>query len=340
MTIDLELIDGGDPIRLQAAAWFARLRADDVSDADRRQWQAWANADHRHRAAYERLERLWSSLGEHAPAPEIARRLATAPPHASPAGPDSRRRLRWIGAFAVAATIALAAIGGWTLLPGAKSEREYATDIGEQRRMTLEDGTRVTLDTGTRLRVDYSGRERRLVLEQGRAFFEVAKENRPLSVYTEHGGVRAIGTQFEVYRHDRDMDVLLVEGQVMLSMSGGSGPEVAMQAGHKARLGMDAGAAPRIEPVRRADMPPWLSGRLVFEDASLHDVVAEFNRYSRQQMVLTDARLSKIHITGVFRNDGTQAFLGALQDTYPVIVDTSMPGVLRLRHLSADTPRG
>jgi transmembrane sensor len=332
MTTDLELIDGGDPIRLQAATWFARLRADDVSEADRRQWQAWANADHRHRTAYERLERLWSSLGEHAPAPDIGRRLATAVRSDAPATASARRRpRRWIAALAVAAAVAMAAVGAWTLLPVDEPALEYVTAIGEQRRMTLEDGTRVTLDTGTRLRVEYSERERRLILDQGRAFFEVAKEARPLFVQTVHGDVRAVGTQFEVYRHEGDMEVLLVEGKVMLSTGDGAGTAVAMLAGHKARLGPDHGNRPLVEALPGAGAPPWLSGRLVFDDASLREVVDEFNRYSHRQIVLTDARLSDVHITGVFRNDGMHAFLGALRDAYPILVDTSTPGLVRLQ---------
>lgn len=336
MNPDLKVVARGDPIRQQAAAWFARLRADDLSEAETRRWRAWLDEDPRHRSAYERLERLWSAVGEFAPAPEIARRLDAG------AGPETRNaaggagRRRWAGwRAAAAAAVTAAAIGTWTLsrLPMA-ADAEYVTAVGEHRSMTLEDGTRVTLDTDTRLRVAYSDKARDMTLERGRAFFRVAKDARPLSVHAGRGSVRALGTEFEVYRHERELEVALIEGEVLLLPADGDDAAqapVRMAAGQRARLG-DGSAAPRIEALRTTAPPAWLSGRLVFEDTPLPEVAAEFNRYNHDRIVLDGDRLSQVRITGVFRNDAVQAFVGALCEAYPIAMDASVPGVLRLRH--------
>jgi len=360
MSRDLHVIDGGDPIRHQAAAWFARLRADDLSESERCQWQAWMDADPRHRAGYQRLELLWSGLGAHAPAREIAERLdaigsggggnrggggdnAGSSSGGRPTGlvPSRRAAGRRRFALATAAMLGLAAIGAWQWWPAAgdSAPLQYATDVGEQRRLTLKDGTRVTLDTDTRLHVAYTAQERRLVLDKGRAFFEVAKGRRPLVVYTAHGGVRAVGTEFEVYRHDHSTEVALVEGEVLLSGASAATEPLPMQAGHRASLRQDTDV-PQVKPLHDTHVPPWLSGRLVFENTALPEVVAEFNRYSRRPMVLGDAQLADIHITGVFRSDGMHAFIGALRDAYPVSVDGSQPEVVRLVRVGGVGPRG
>ena len=55
---ELTLIHNNDPAGQEAAAWFARLRADDVSEADRQRHGRWMETSPDHRAAYQRVERL------------------------------------------------------------------------------------------------------------------------------------------------------------------------------------------------------------------------------------------------------------------------------------------
>lgn len=327
----LHLIDGGDPIRRQAAGWFARLRADDVSDGDRRRWQQWLTRDPRHRDAYERIERLWSGLGEYAPHPEIERRLQAG---ATAAKPAPRRRSRWTG-LAAAASLVVAIFAGWQLWPRpAPPDVHYATAVGELRTVTLADGSRISLDTDTRLRVRYSDDERRIALDRGRAFFRVAKEHRPLSVYTGSGSVQAVGTEFEVYRHDEEIEVTLVEGRVrLLSPEDAATPRktlATLDAGQRARFGKRR-PVPQIETVAQAMAPTWLSGRLVFDDTPLAAVVAEFNRYSQRRIVLGDAALEQVRISGVFRSDDPNAFIEALHASYAISAAETPAGEVALR---------
>lgn len=332
MSVTLRPIEGGDPVRAQAAAWFARLRADDVTDAQIRQCRAWLATDPRHRQAYERLEHLWSTLGNHAPQPEITRRM-TPPATTGTVARAGRSRLRWAG---TAAAVTLLAMTAWAILrPVEPAPATYVTAVGEHRSMVLADGTRVTLDTDTHLTVAYTGHARDLALERGRAFFDVATDPRPLSVHTVHGSVRALGTEFEVSWHPDTLEVSLIEGQLLLQPAvQGQQVATAMHAGQRVRFDAES-TAYHMEAIRPVP-PAWLSGRLVFVDASLDEVVSEFGRYSHRALVLEGDRLDDIRISGVFRSDGLQTFLGALADTYPVAVDTSVDGVLRLHE--TETP--
>jgi len=47
----------------QAAGWLARLRADDVSATDLREFSAWLAMNEANRAAFERMLELWRDLG-------------------------------------------------------------------------------------------------------------------------------------------------------------------------------------------------------------------------------------------------------------------------------------
>src|SRR3546814_6073782 len=76
--------------------------------------------------------------------------------------------------------------------------QRYATAIGQQHDVALEDGSRVRLDTNSALVVRYSRKHRDVVLERGRAQFDVAHApQRPFTVHAGPGTVRAVGTQFQ-----------------------------------------------------------------------------------------------------------------------------------------------
>lgn len=316
-----------EPIRRQAAAWFARLRADDVSRSDRERWKAWLESDPRHRDAYTRLERLWSGFGEHAPQPEIAQRVRAV---ASSPAPAARRPGRlWKRSLAAVASIAMGVLVAWWLLPTAE-DLHYRTAIGEQAAFVLPDGSRLNLDTDTRVRVRYDNHRRELLLENGRAFFRVAPEARPFTVHTDDGSVRALGTEFEVYRLADAIEVTLTEGRVqLLGANDGGTPLATLAPGQRARYGRQL-SQPTIETVPVGAIPAWVSGRLVFDDQPLAEAVAEFNRYTRHRIVLQGETLAAMHISGVFRSDDPRAFVEALRDGYALGLATGPQGELIL----------
>lgn len=321
MTVDkLHIATTNDPVRHTAAAWFARMRADDVSERERGEFQRWLAEEPRHRTVYEHLEMLWSDLGAHAGTPEIATRLHAISARRFPAA-RSRPPRRHVAIWSVAALLLIAAlVTGWALWPTWQPTPQlYATGTGERRTLLLEDGSRVTLDTDTRLSVTFSQRTRQLTLVHGRAFFHVAKDpDRPFLVTTPDGIVRATGTQFSVYEHNADIEVTLVEGHVVVtphSPSNHRGTAIAMRAGQRLLMGKGY-PVPLLESARVNTDTAWLSGKLVFDDAPLPSAIAEFNRYTTDKIVIGDDSLRSIHVTGVFRVDDNRSFVDALKISY------------------------
>lgn len=310
------VIEGSSEAARQAAAWFARLRADDASELDRQQWQRWMAQDASHRQAYAQLESLWSGLGSFAPTPEIAGRVRRA--QAQPERSTWRRPGRWLAA--TAALLLALVLGRQLLVVPPAPDLVYSTSKGERRSVQLADGSRVDLDSGATLHVRFDAQTRRLILRHGRAFFRVAHEARPLRVETEAGSVVAVGTQFEVDRDGAAMDVALFEGKVDLlahAADPGQGRRLAsLDAGQSARL--SGGGVHRLEPVQAGGAPAWLSGRLAFDDLPLAQAVAEFNRYSARPLVLESAALNRHRVSGSFRSDDAEGFIEALQAVYGI----------------------
>jgi hypothetical protein len=67
----------------------------------------------------------------------------------------------------------------------------------------------------------------------------------------------------------------------------------------------------------------WRDGYIVFEDAALGDVVAEFNRHNARKIYIEDASLAQIRLGGNFRFSNAEAFLWLLQKGFPIVVEQS-----------------
>src|SRR5262249_47175706 len=93
----------------------------------------------------------------------------------------------------------------------------YSTPVGGIDNVALADGSRMTLNTDTRIRVALTETERRIELDKGEGFFEVAKDpSRPFVVYAGNKRVVAVGTKFSVRRENDDVEVIVTEGRVRL----------------------------------------------------------------------------------------------------------------------------
>lgn len=119
---------------------------------------------------------------------------------------------------AVAATFAIAVVGvtAWYWF----SHNTYGTDIGEQRSIVLADGSTVELNSRSRVRIRYSDSQRDVDLLEGQALFRVAHNTaRPFIVHSGTANVRAVGTQFDVYKKRTGTVVTVVEGKVAVLSS-------------------------------------------------------------------------------------------------------------------------
>jgi len=203
------------------------------------------------------------------------------------------------------------------------TSQAFETGFGEQRRIALVDGSLVLLDTSTSVRVSMSRRKRAVELLRGRAHFEVAKdEARPFVVTTGDEQVTAVGTEFDVDRETGLISVLLTKGKVRVEDSADSrvmlpGDRLAFENG---RVIADR---PDIEVATG-----WQSGRAVFKRRALRDVLAEFNRYSRQKLELTDPQMGDILISGNYRTGNNEAFAATLSGMLPLDVDAAGDKIL------------
>lgn len=348
-----------DPID-QAAYWAAKNAGDAVDEADKAEFAAWL-ADPDNAEAYARAEEALD-IFEGADAfgddlPDLAALREEAQAFAAPA-----RRRRWRGAAAGLIAASLVVALGFTLVgPGgpandapvvavkdsngipvvgtSKPQGAYATAIGEQRVLVLEDGTRVTMNTGTQIAIDYRQDRRIVRLLRGQALFDVAHNpSRPFSVVAADRQVVALGTVFEV-RLDRDrLQVTLVRGRVKVTQQGGAdslepSTPVFLDPGQQfaAALGSARVEAPAVARVDVEKQLLWRQSRVEFDDIPVAQAVAELNRYSLQPIVIADSRAGSMRISGVFRTGDPEAFADLVGAMLPISASENGRGEIELR---------
>jgi len=302
-------------IEYEAALWFACLRDEDVTDAVREQWAAWLQADERHRTAWRNLEALWAGvepLGARVrePGRRAAATAAANEPAPLPATSMGNRRSRKNSAVALAASVALFLIGAaWLVLPASAFVpwAQYRTAVAEHREVTLPDGSKASLDGATALSVRFSQAERIVTLETGRAYFKVTPDReRPFIAHAADGSIRAIGTEFEVNLDDESIAVAVSEGHVKVAYASTGQQEHDLFEGQRLRIGKLNVAFDRVAP---EDIGAWRTGRLVFQNAPLLEVLGSLQRYRTGRLYIADAALARRPFTGVFRSAEPDAAL-------------------------------
>jgi transmembrane sensor len=228
----------------EASEWFVDFRVGDVDTAARERFDEWLRRSPEHIRAYWEIAKTYVELPA-APAPgklDVAALIAYAHSDANVVPLHSRaseiralrsespRELLDKGAvgttprfrrpFFAAAAVAFAVVIGGAVWWQANRYPLYSTDIGERRSITLADGSTVDLNARSKLRIEFSSAERRVELLNGQALFQVAKDKqRPFIVHSGGATVRAVGTQFDVYRKDSGTTITVLEGRVAVYSS-------------------------------------------------------------------------------------------------------------------------
>ncbi len=281
-----------DDIDAAAQDWFLRLGASDLSPEEEAGFRAWRDADPRHRAAYEELGSLWSDIGplEPAFAPTVRER--------QPATPVPRRpgrawwRAGWVATGLAAAWLLLFVFGPATARLPARLLADHSTARGEQRVVSLPDGSIAWLNTDTAIDIAYTGERRRVKLLHGEALFEVRKDAaRPFDVLAADGRTTAVGTAFAVKEAGGSAVVTVTEGIVRVTSPDSASAIVPTDAGTLVEAGQQIsyrrGEAPG--PVRTLDAAAataWRQGSIVIRGRPLAEALAEIGRYHDGRIVL------------------------------------------------------
>ena len=299
-----------------AADWLRRREEPEWSSADQVALDQWLKLSTAHQAAYWRLEHGW----------RIADRIGALGPEISrPFSLAASLQTRWKRSrTAAVAAVVFALVAGSALWfhqrsDGVVATASFVTPVGGRGSIPLADGSRIELNTDTRLHTSVSKSERKVWLDRGEAYFDVAhRADEPFVVYAGTQTITVLGTKFSVRRDGDMVQVAVLEGRVRIDKDEGierprpaivSRGDIALSRGEATLV--TAHALGRVE-----DGLAWRDGRLVFDRMTIADAAAEFNRYSRIHIVIVDPVVADIRIGGSFQASNVDAFVRLLEDAY------------------------
>jgi transmembrane sensor len=306
-------------IRAEAAAWLARLHAEDRDSADEAAFRAWLAASPVHAAAFEAVDRVGSDVGGLNDF-RFARQTMERPAlHTA-----SRRAL-------LAGAGLLAVAGGSALFWRSASATVYETEVGEQKHVALDDGSQLFLDAQTRISVSFSQTARTVDMQYGRANFRVVPDpGRPFIVEAAEHRIVATRCNFDVRCEDGKVQVVLIHGEADVKQS--SAPD---GQGQRLKAGERLVASNDIEKRDKPDLThvlAWQTGYEIFDKEDLAQAVGEMNRYSTAKLAV-DPSVAGLKVSGVYRVGDNSAFARALAKLLPLSVQQTGDTLM----LTADT---
>ncbi|NIE63562.1 FecR domain-containing protein [Burkholderia sp. Ax-1719] len=293
-------------LRAEAAVWVVRIDVGRATRDDAR-LARWCARSPAHRAAFEAAATQWQKadvLGVQAAARPTMR--ATPAPTARPRFSFGFTAPRAAFAFAFAA----AGIGLGLFLHAP----DIATSAGEVRTVALNDGSTMRLDADSAVDVHYDQHERRVVLERGRAAFDVKHgDSRRFIVQAAAGEIVDIGTAFQASlpEHGDATLVTVTQGRVDVRNAAG---HIEAAAGQSVEYD-DPAHAPRTVAIDTFAATAWQRGRIVFSDAPLADVAATLNRYWKGHFIYVRGSAATLRVSGNFAIDAPAQALATLTET-------------------------
>jgi transmembrane sensor len=361
------------PVEQAALTWVVRCDAG-LSAEQEREFADWLRASPQHRDLFEEFGGTWALMGRwsEAKSSQTPAAVTGAIPFehrvegSHPVASTWSRAWRIGLPIAAAVVVIISAYLGWRR--PAQQDILVTTEVGVSRRLELPDGSVVTLNTDSTVVTAFNSTERRLRLEKGEAYFEVAKDaRRPFVVEASGAGIRAIGTAFNVRVRPESVEVLVTEGKVRVAQDSGAGagalaaPTITtgnadtalpapgwggpadaaeVEAGERAIISVSAMTAStpalgvaRVSAEEIQRLLAWQSSRLVFSDTSLEEMVAEFNRYNRNKLTIADANIATMRFGGSFQTDDRLGFVRMLRKNFGISAEERADQtILRGRH--------
>lgn len=175
--------------------------------------------------------------------------------------------------------------------------------------LQLADGTMVKINSDSKIKFPekFSDSERRVVLEEGEAYFNVTKDSKkPFIVEVRDSRIKVMGTSFNVNAYpESNLKTTLVEGKVKMSTST-STHEVTLKPGQQAELSQG------YFDIQNVDVNPyiaWTKGLFMFDDLDLKSIMRQLNRWYNIDATFADPAIEKYSFTGVINKTQSKDYI-------------------------------
>lgn len=305
----------------QAIQWMIKLRFNVADDASTAAFERWLHSSAEHQQVWQRVATMNDDFNQ-LPAQLGRRTLSGARQRIS-----RRESLKLLGLVAGAA--GLTWFGrDYTPLPALVAD--YRTATGEQRRVTLDDGSQLQLNSATAIDASFNAERRKVQLRQGEIVVQPSGDSRPFWVLARNADLRAQGARMLVREEAQGTLVAVQQGSVAV---------FADRHDANARQVILPGAAVLID--RHSIRPPiangldpwaWSDGVISAHNMRLDDFLSELARY-RNGLLRCSEAVAGLRVSGTYQLSDTDQVLTLVAQSLNVDV------TYRSRYWVSVTPR-
>ena len=218
-----------------------------------------------------------------------------------------RRVLPWVSGIVAAAAVVLCVF----IFRGNNQQIQLMANT-TMKVFVLPDGSEVTLAPGSRL--TYSERSPRKTRLEGKAFFEVARdESVPFEITSEGAFVRVLGTKFMVDAGSSVKEVYVTEGKVLFAKASDA-EGVILTKDTQAILSPNQNV-PIIAEKADINSLAWQRGSFIFDQTPLKDVLTILSKHYKVSFVAND--LSK-KLSGEFDAEDLDLIISLIESALDV----------------------
>lgn len=305
-----------DPIVEQAIEWLVTLNSGMATAEEDAEFTRWYQQHPEHARAWQRMQHIGQRFSQAGSL--VDSDLANQTLHNTDRLAGKRRRfiktLVWLGVGGSTLHIAQQQVPWRSQLALALADEH--TSVGEQRTLTLADGTIIMLNTATAIDIAYTSSQRTIQLRQGEIMVQTSHaDGRPFTVATSEGLLTPIGTRFTVRRDEESSHT----PTTLLSVLEGAVQVQAKERTFEAPTQVNAGQKLRFS---RTNLLPvmglapnstgWLNGQFIAVAMPLDQFITELGRYHPARLRCAPAA-AQLRITGVWPLSGPDAAEKILQ---------------------------
>ncbi|MEM1196440.1 MAG: FecR domain-containing protein [Pseudomonadota bacterium] len=325
----------------EALFWSVRLDEGDLTSEEQASLEDWLRASDFHAAALAEAEIIWSRMAEidYEPALELAavgQAEAAYERQPEPIGFWERATETlegaWLKLFGAGA--AIAAVLAVFLAAGVPIDRlvtpneavepiAFETQLRQMQRIKLPDGTQITLDANSRLTFVSDEASRQAVLTRGNALLDVASDKeRPFLLVAGPADIRVVGTRFDVRLSEGKAFVGVSEGEVAVQYRGADdaalndNQSLLLKSGEATSVTAASGLGVK-EAFYAGEFGAWRSGRIVYVDATLREIIDDANRYADEPIEVAPT-VRELGVSGTFNVKNPEELFDALEQGLPV----------------------
>jgi ferric-dicitrate binding protein FerR (iron transport regulator) len=302
-----------------------------ISEPDRVVIEAWKNLSHSNREIFDQSEKVCRSL-----------RLLSEMEHFNPRKAlqqvnrkiSQRTSQRWWYIWQRVAAILVIPIlitAVWLSLGKNKNHhlavtpswQTFSTPPGVKAKFYLPDSTAVWLNSSSSITYpsQFVG-DLRTVTATGEIFFDVTTNpDKPFIVSLDKIHIRVLGTRFNIinYPNEGQSEVILQEGKIELC-TGTPGALTSLSPinpGERATFDRNNNRI-NIRHVDTEKYTAWISGKLVFKDDPMDEVVRKLNRWFNVDIEVADPRILEYVYTATFQDESLDQILELLTISAPI----------------------